>query len=57
VASPLGEGGLVPDGIVMRLVRERLLRDGARRGAGLDGFSRNLAQARLDGELAEHGSV
>jgi adenylate kinase len=54
VASPLAEGGLVPDDVVMGLVRERLLRDGTRRGIVLDGFPRNLAQARaLDRELEE----
>lgn len=54
VASPLAEGGLVPDDVVVGLVRKRLLRDGTRRGVVLDGFPRNLAQARaLDRELEE----
>jgi hypothetical protein len=52
VASPLAEARLVPDDVVMALVRERLLRDGTRRGLVLDGFPRNLAQAQaLDREL------
>jgi adenylate kinase len=54
LASPLAEGGLVPDDVVMGLVRERLLRDGTRRGVVLDGFPRNQAQAQaLDRELEE----
>jgi adenylate kinase len=56
VASPLAEGRLVPVSVVMGLVRERLLRYGTRRGVVLDGFPRNLAQARaLDRELEELG--
>jgi adenylate kinase len=54
VASPLADGALVPDDVVLRLVRERLLRDGTRRGVVLDGFPRNLAQAQaLDREREE----
>jgi adenylate kinase len=63
-ASPLGRevnaimerGDLVPDDITIRMIRERLGRDDARRGFILDGFPRNLAQAEaLDQMLGEIG--
>jgi adenylate kinase len=63
-ASPLGRevreimerGDLVPDDITIRMIRERLARDDARRGFILDGFPRNLAQAEaLDQMLREIG--
>ena len=49
-------GGLVPDEITTALIRERLEEEDARDGFILDGFPRNLAQARaLDEMLAEIG--
>ena len=63
-ASPLGkkaksymdEGKLVPDQLVIDLVKERLGADDAQEGFILDGFPRNTAQAvSLDSELAEMG--
>jgi adenylate kinase len=49
-------GGLVPDGITTALIRERLDQEDAVDGFILDGFPRNLAQARaLDEMLAEIG--
>ena len=49
-------GGLVPDGITIALIRERLDADDARDGFILDGFPRNLTQAEaLDEMLAEIG--
>jgi adenylate kinase len=39
-------GGLVPDDLVLRLLRERLAQPDARAGCLLDGYPRNLAQAR-----------
>ncbi len=39
-------GRLVPDDLVLAIVRERLARPDAARGFILDGFPRNLAQAR-----------
>ena len=60
--SPLGkkakgfmdEGKLVPDKLVIDLVKERLAADDAQQGFILDGFPRNTAQAvTLDSELAE----
>ena len=46
-------GELVPDQLVIDLVKERLAADDAQRGFILDGFPRNTAQAvTLDSELA-----
>ncbi len=62
--SPLGRevnaimerGDLVPDGITIRMIRERLADDDAGPGFILDGFPRNLAQAEaLDRMLVEIG--
>ena len=60
--SPLGlevepiynAGRLIPDGLTIGLIRERLAQEDARRGFVLDGFPRNLAQAEaLDALLRE----
>ena len=52
----MDEGKLVPDELVVDLVKERLEADDAQRGFILDGFSRNTAQAvTLDSELATMG--
>lgn len=52
----MDQGELVPDGLVVQMVIERLARPDALRGALLDGFPRTLSQARaLDIELADHG--
>lgn len=52
----MDEGKLVPDALVIDLVKERLEADDAQRGFILDGFPRNTAQAvSLDSELAEMG--
>jgi len=49
-------GRLVDDGIVLGMIRERLGEPDAQRGFILDGFPRNLAQARaLDALLRELG--
>jgi adenylate kinase len=62
--SPLGqqvepllrEGILVPDELTVSLIRERLSQDDAGAGFVLDGFPRNLVQARaLDEMLGEIG--
>lgn len=46
-------GKLVPDALVIDLVKERLEADDAQNGFILDGFPRNTAQAvTLDSELA-----
>ena len=53
----MGKGGLVDDGLVLELLRERLAQADARRGYVLDGYPRNQAQARslesLDGGRPE----
>jgi adenylate kinase len=63
--SPLGKearrymerGQLVPDGITIRMVLNRLAEPDAASGAILDGFPRTAAQAAaLDAALAEQGS-
>lgn len=49
-------GELVPDQLVIDLVKERLSADDAQKGFILDGFPRNTAQAvTLDSELAAMG--
>ncbi len=49
-------GQLVPDELVIGLVKERLGEDDAQKGFLLDGFPRNTAQAvALDSELSEMG--
>jgi adenylate kinase len=49
-------GQLVPDHLMVELIRERLSREDAREGFVLDGFPRTLAQAEaLDGVLRELG--
>ena len=54
--SYMDEGKLVPDKLVIDLVKDRLDSDDARRGFILDGFPRNTAQAvSLDSELSELG--
>ena len=52
----MDEGKLVPDDLVIDLVKERLEADDALKGFILDGFPRNTAQAvALDSELAAMG--
>lgn len=51
--SYMDSGSLVPDELVIALVKERLESDDAQRGFILDGFPRNTSQAvSLDSELA-----
>ncbi len=47
----MAAGRLVADEIVLGMIRERLAKPDARRGFILDGFPRNLAQARALDEL------
>ena len=52
----LRDGILVPDELTVSMIRERLSEDDAANGFVLDGFPRNLAQARaLDDMLREIG--
>ncbi len=50
----MNRGDLVPDDVIIEMVRKRLLEDDAVRGAIFDGFPRTVPQAQaLDGLLAE----
>lgn len=50
----MGRGELVPDDVIIEMVRKRLLEDDAVRGAIFDGFPRTVPQAQaLDGLLVE----
>jgi len=52
----LDSGELVPDGLTVALIRERLGQEDAAQGFVLDGFPRNLAQSEaLDEMLGEIG--
>jgi adenylate kinase len=62
--TPLGErakpimarGELVPDSLVLKMVRERIERDDCSHGFVFDGFPRTVAQAQYLGELLkQHG--
>ena len=56
-ATYVGEGRLVPDELMIDLVRERLEAEDCRKGFILDGFPRTLAQAQsLQEMLEEMGS-
>ncbi len=51
------KGLLVPDEIVVALIKDRIVKSDCRGGFVLDGFPRTLAQAKvLDGELKKIGS-
>jgi adenylate kinase len=56
-ATQMGKGGLVDDAIVLKLLEERLAGPDCREGYTLDGYPRNLSQARslegLDGGQPE----
>lgn len=50
----MNRGELVPDNLMLALIKERLSQDDAKTGFILDGYPRNLSQAEaLDGVLAE----
>ena len=53
--SQMGRGGLVDDATVLALLRERLAREDCRSGYTLDGYPRNLAQAKSLDALAGPG--
>lgn len=51
-------GSLVPDDLMIGIIRERLGKDDARKGFILDGFPRTLVQAeKLDGIVAGNGNA
>jgi adenylate kinase len=55
--SYMDAGDLVPDDLIVEMARERLSHDDVRDGFILDGFPRNLQQAKvLDEWLTERGS-
>ena len=55
--SYMDSGGLVPDSVVIGLVKERLAQDDCKNGYILDGFPRTTPQAEaLDAELASMNS-
>lgn len=55
--SFMDKGELVPDVVVIGLVKERIVKDDCKKGYILDGFPRNTAQAEaLDKVLAEMGA-
>jgi adenylate kinase len=55
--SYMDRGDLVPDGVTVNMVRERLLEDDAAEGYLLDGFPRTVPQAEvLDTLLADAGT-
>jgi adenylate kinase len=47
----MDEGKLVPDDIILAIVKERLAKDDCRDGYILDGFPRNIAQAEAMDEM------
>ncbi|MCX7794882.1 MAG: nucleoside monophosphate kinase, partial [Thermodesulfovibrionales bacterium] len=50
----MDRGELVPDSVVLGMVKERLSQDDCKKGFILDGFPRNVAQAEaLDKMLSE----
>jgi adenylate kinase len=52
----MDEGKLVPDGVILSLIKEQLAKPEAHQGAVFDGFPRTAAQAELvDRTLAERG--
>lgn len=56
VQKSYDEGKLVPDAVVLGMIKEELAKPEAQQGAILDGFPRTAAQAALvDATLAERG--
>jgi adenylate kinase len=56
VKSFMDRGELVPDGLMIDIIKERLQKPDAKRGFILDGFPRTVAQAEaLDGKLDQLG--
>ena len=53
----MDEGKLVPDAIVVGIVREKLAEPGCARGFLLDGFPRTVAQAEELGRMLEGGGA
>jgi len=49
----MDRGALVPDGIIIGIIRERLAQDDTKRGFILDGFPRTVAQAEALTQLSK----
>jgi len=58
VKKIMSEGGLVPDYLIIEIIRERIKQEDCKRGYIFDGFPRNVEQAnsleKLNKELSEH---
>lgn len=53
-ATQMKKGGLVKDELVVEMVKGRILKDDCRQGYVLDGFPRNISQAREFEGMASH---
>ncbi len=53
----MDKGELVPDSVVIGLVKERLTRDDCKKGFILDGFPRNTAQAEVLDKVLEETNI
>jgi adenylate kinase len=51
--SIMDKGGLVPDDVTVAIIKDRLAKDDCRRGYVLDGFPRNLKQAKALENIAK----
>lgn len=51
LVEKMGKGGLVPDAVVIGLIRDRTTRDDCAEGFLLDGFPRTVPQAQALGEM------
>ncbi|MCW4055481.1 MAG: nucleoside monophosphate kinase [Candidatus Bathyarchaeota archaeon] len=57
VKDCMSTGELVPDGIVIHILKERLARDDCRKGFILDGFPRTIGQAGALDEITEVDAI
>ncbi|VAX33226.1 Adenylate kinase [hydrothermal vent metagenome] len=55
--SYMDKGELVPDSVVIGLVKERLTRDDCKKGFILDGFPRNTAQAEVLDKVLDETNI
>ncbi|GMT48380.1 MAG: adenylate kinase [bacterium] len=55
--SCMDKGELVPDSVVIGLVKERLTRDDCKKGFILDGFPRNTAQAEVLDKVLDETNI
>ena len=57
VVSYMNSGKLVPDGLMLELIKERLSKSDCKQGFILDGFPRNLEQAEVLEDIADIDAV